>query len=67
MNNVEIACKVQVDALASGQSLHYIKKSAADLLSEYGRINHEKTNHQAQLVWPSLIRRLDTKDTSYST
>ena len=67
MYNVEIACKVQVDALASGQSLHYIKKSAADLLSEYGRINHEKTNHQAQLVWPSLIRRLDTKDTSYST
>ena len=67
MYNVEIACKVQVDALASGQALHHVKKSAVDVLSEHGRINHAKPNQQAQLVWPALIRSLDRSDTSYKT
>lgn len=65
--NIEIACKVQVDALASGQELHYTKESASRALAEYGRIKPGEPNHSAALAWPALIRMLDRIDDSYRT
>ena len=39
---LENACKVQVDAMASGQALHTTKESAATMISNYGRVRPEQ-------------------------
>lgn len=64
MYTLENACKVQVDALASGQELHYPKESAAQMLSNYGKVK-DIPSRSSQLGWHAAIRELDATDTSY--
>ena len=63
--NIEIACQVQVDALASGQELHHMKQSASRALSDGFRITPDRPNTGATFLWPALIRMLDREDPSY--
>jgi ribulose-5-phosphate 4-epimerase/fuculose-1-phosphate aldolase len=64
MYTLENACKVQVDALASGQALHLTKESASRAMAAYGKVR-EQPSMSARLAWPALIRRLDATDDSY--
>jgi ribulose-5-phosphate 4-epimerase/fuculose-1-phosphate aldolase len=65
MYTLENACKVQVDALASGQELHVVKQSAQQALAAYGRVKPDKPSRSSQLAWPAMIRMLDAADPSY--
>ena len=65
MYTLENACKVQVDALASGQVLHYTKPSAQAALSAYGKVNPEKQSRSSRKAWPAMLRMLDANDPSY--
>jgi ribulose-5-phosphate 4-epimerase/fuculose-1-phosphate aldolase len=62
---LENACKVQVDALASGQELHFTKPSAADRLAQYGKVKEDGPSRSSRLAWPALIRAIDAEDPSY--
>ncbi len=62
---LENACKVQVDALASGQELHLTKTSAGEALARYGRVKPEKVSRSARLSWSAALRRLNQTDDSY--
>ena len=62
---LENACKVQVDALASGQELHFTKESAGRRLAAYGKIKADQPSRASRLAWPPLIRMLDAEDDSY--
>lgn len=64
MYNLEVACKVQVDALASGQALHYPDQSDTEALARYGKIGADIGRSEA-MVWDALIRSLERGDTSY--
>jgi ribulose-5-phosphate 4-epimerase/fuculose-1-phosphate aldolase len=65
MYTLENACKVQVDAMASGVELHHTKASATKMLGDYGRVKLNKPSRSSGLAWPALIRMLDKEDTSY--
>ncbi|MEM7015813.1 MAG: class II aldolase/adducin family protein [Pseudomonadota bacterium] len=65
MYTLENACKVQVDALASGQELHYPKESASKRMAQYGRVKPGKQSRSSKLAWPAVIRALDAQDDSY--
>lgn len=67
MYTLENACKVQVDALASGQELHVTKASAQQALANYGRVKPDKPSRSSQLAWPAMIRMLDAADPSYKS
>ena len=62
---LENACKVQVDSLASGQSLHHTKESAARMIAEYGRVKADKPSRSSRLAWTALIRMLDKEQPDY--
>ncbi len=64
MYSQENACKVQVDALASGQELYYTKDSAARALGMHGKVK-EKPGFSARASWEAAVRRLDAEDQSY--
>lgn len=64
---LENACKVQVDALACGQDLHYTKESAAKLISNYGRVKPEAQGRSSKLAWDAAIRWCDTNVPDYKT
>ncbi len=62
----EMACKAQVDAMASGAQLHYpaeeVMKKTADLTTELsGKAD------AASLGWEALLRLLDRRDPSFRT
>jgi ribulose-5-phosphate 4-epimerase/fuculose-1-phosphate aldolase len=65
MYTLENACKVQVDAMASGQELHHTKESASRMLANYGKVKAEQPSRASRLAWPALIRSLDAQDESY--
>ncbi|MEM7080297.1 MAG: class II aldolase/adducin family protein [Pseudomonadota bacterium] len=67
MYTLENACKVQADAMASGQELHVPKQSALDLIGGYGRVKAEQPSRSSRLAWPAVIRMLDAMDPSYRT
>ena len=62
---LEAACKVQVDALASGQKLLVPGDEALRKLAAYGRISPGEPNRIAQRAWPAMLRMLDRMDPSY--
>jgi ribulose-5-phosphate 4-epimerase/fuculose-1-phosphate aldolase len=62
---LENACKVQVDAMASGADLHHTKESAAKMLRDYGRVKPNKPSRSSRLAWTALLRMLDKQDDSY--
>lgn len=64
MYTLENACKVQVDALASGQALHRTKESASRKLAAHGQVK-ATPSRSSRLAWPALIRMLDRVDASY--
>lgn len=64
MYSLENACKVQVDALASGQQLYYTKESAARTLGMYGKVK-DTPSFSARASWEAALRRLDAQDQSY--
>ena len=67
MYTLESACKVQVDALASGRELHHTKDSALQMLSAYGRVKPGEIGRSAKLAWSAMIRMLDRQDDSYKS
>lgn len=62
--NLELACKVQVDALASGQELHEPATGDREMLARYGRLT-DQSNAQDLMAWEAMIRSLDARDPSY--
>lgn len=62
---LENACKVQVDALASGQALHEPKASARKRLGDYGKVRGERTHRSARMAWAAAVRAQDAVDASY--
>ena len=67
MYTLENACKVQVDALASGQELHVPRQSALELIGGYGLVRAQAPSRSSRLAWPAMIRMLDADDPSYKT
>lgn len=67
MYTLENACKVQADAMASGQELYVPKQSALDLIGGYGKVKAEQPSRSSRLAWPAVIRMLDASDPSYKT
>ena len=67
MYTLENACKVQVDALASGQELHITKESAREAFATYGKVKAGKPSRSSRKAWPAMIRMLDAQDSSYKT
>jgi ribulose-5-phosphate 4-epimerase/fuculose-1-phosphate aldolase len=65
MYTLENACKVQVDALASGQEIKMPKQSAAERMSQYGKVQSDSPSRSSRLAWQALIRTLDAQDPSY--
>lgn len=59
---LEMACKIQVDVLASGQKIIEMPKDAIETLSHWGDPQPEPWGTKE---WPALIRMLDRKDPSY--
>lgn len=64
MYTLENACKVQVDALGSGQELIMPKESAAKAMSMYGKVKDQPSN-SATMGWAAALRSLDAVDQSY--
>ena len=64
MYTLENACKVQVDALASGQELHLPEETAANTLSRFGKVG-DAPNRSANMSWAAALRSLDAIDQSY--
>ncbi|MEM7363800.1 MAG: class II aldolase/adducin family protein [Pseudomonadota bacterium] len=64
MYTLENACKVQVDALASGQELHLPDDNAAKTLSRFGKVG-DVPNRSATMSWAAALRSLDATDQSY--
>ena len=62
---LENACKVQVDALASGQELYEPNERALKIFGDYGRVKPDSPSRSSQLAWPALMRMLDASDQSY--
>ena len=61
----ENACKVQVDALASGQNIvkpepHIVEQLAAD-----GTARATESDRHVDLVWDAVVRLIDRNDHSY--
>jgi ribulose-5-phosphate 4-epimerase/fuculose-1-phosphate aldolase len=67
MYTLESACKVQVDALASGQKLVTPKEAAIRRLAAYGKAPENEPIAAGARAWPALIRMLDKIDPSYKT
>jgi ribulose-5-phosphate 4-epimerase/fuculose-1-phosphate aldolase len=65
MYTLENACKVQVDALASGQHLHMTKESAQQKIAEYGRVKADRPSRSSRLAWSAALRMLDRTDPTY--
>jgi ribulose-5-phosphate 4-epimerase/fuculose-1-phosphate aldolase len=62
---LETACKVQVDALASGAELTYPSPELArEMARRYGP---DGKVDFAPMEWPALLRQLDREDASYKT
>ena len=64
MYRLERACAMQVAALAGAPALHY---PAAAVQQRVGEQAVGTSVRGAALVWPALLRLLDTKDPSYKT
>jgi ribulose-5-phosphate 4-epimerase/fuculose-1-phosphate aldolase len=62
---LENACKVQVDALASGQKLVVPGDEALRKLAEYGAVSSHEASRHGRKAWPALMRMLDRIDPSY--
>ena len=62
---LENACKVQVDALASGQKLVFPGDEALRKLAEYGALPSHETSRHGRAAWPAMMRMLDRIDPSY--
>lgn len=60
---LENACEKQIRAQAAG-ALHYPSQEAIETVREQGA---QGLTRAAGLVWPGLIRMLDSKDPSYKT
>ena len=63
--NLEMACKVQVDALASNQELTLPDEKVTRAMAAMSRVRPERPYAASQLAWPALIRMLDRDDPSY--
>ncbi len=62
---LENGCKVQVDALASGQKLVVPDDEALRKLAAYGALTPNETSRFGRKAWPALMRMLDRIDPSY--
>ena len=62
---LENACKVQVDALASGRKLVFPDDEALRRLAEYGAVSLHETSRHGRRAWPAMMRMLDRIDPSY--
>lgn len=60
---LEQACKVQVDALASGAELTYPSRELATSMSR--RYGEGAKVDLSSVEWPALLRRLDREDSSF--
>ncbi|MEM1047229.1 MAG: class II aldolase/adducin family protein [Pseudomonadota bacterium] len=60
---LEMACKIQVDVLASGQEMHLAPQSVVDALFTDG--GAPEALPSGVRVWDSMIRMLDRKDESW--
>lgn len=60
---LEMACKIQVDALASGRELVLAPDSVVQDLFTFG--GAPENFPLGVRVWPSMMRMLDRKDPSY--
>jgi len=65
MYTLENACKVQVDALTSGQQLITPSLSALNAAAAYGRPPSDAPIRHGELAWPAMLRDLDRIDPSY--
>ena len=61
---LEMACKAQVDILASGQACVWPSDEAAEVLKNW---SSDRKEPWGQLAWPGLLRMLDRKDPDYKT
>ena len=64
---LEMACKIQVDVLASGQKYVVPKDSALKKLSDYGQPKSEGPSDPVVRSWEALIRELDRTQPDYKT
>ncbi len=66
---LEMACKIQVDVMASGAQMllapEEMAERTAQLLSPRPEDNH--AGMDGALEWPAMLRLLDRSDTSYAT
>ncbi|CAM6003833.1 unnamed protein product [Sphagnum balticum] len=61
---LERACAMQVAAMAGGSKLILPPEPVQALVEQQARQQH---GYAEQLIWPTLIRLLDSKDTSYQS
>jgi ribulose-5-phosphate 4-epimerase/fuculose-1-phosphate aldolase len=64
---LEIACKVQVDVMATNAELVYPDKESIDVLATYCLPNSEQPGDAITRSWSALIRMLDDQDPTYKT
>jgi ribulose-5-phosphate 4-epimerase/fuculose-1-phosphate aldolase len=64
---LEIACKVQVDVMATNAELIYPDQDAMDMLARHSLPNVEQPGDAVTRSWSALIRMLDDKDPTYKT
>lgn len=64
---LEIACKVQVDVMATKAELIYPDKDSMDVLAGYNVPNLEPPSDAVTRSWGALIRMLDNQDPTYKT
>ncbi|NKB62444.1 MAG: hypothetical protein GKR95_10055 [Gammaproteobacteria bacterium] len=64
---LEIACKVQVDIMASGAETVVPNREAIERLSEDGLPSPDGPSDAATRSWAALLRMLDEKELSYAT
>jgi ribulose-5-phosphate 4-epimerase/fuculose-1-phosphate aldolase len=64
---LEIACKVQVDVMATKAELIYPDQDAMDVLARYNLPDIGQPNDAVTRSWSALIRMLDNQDPTYKT
>ncbi len=62
---LENACKVQVDVLASGQTMVMPEQDAIDRLAEEGQPPVDGPGGHVVMTWQAVLRQLDAKDPSF--
>ena len=65
MYNFESTCQIQISAQAGGGELTLVSPDIIESVGQAVKIQAVGRSSSGQLVWPSLIRKLDRVDPSY--